>query len=104
MGGSVKIDRSMRSRKSLRMPQDRFSRGGWLLGYPLLRGRVSSMRSFARQPVRQFSAATKTLLTLPSLWTQRTRPQGTWKTAKSAVFHSANSDHLFLKEEKERRT
>src|ERR1700730_17735533 len=41
-------------------------------------------------------AEPKTLLTLPSLWTQRTRPQGTWKTAKSAVFHSANSNHLFL--------
>jgi hypothetical protein len=37
----------------------------------------------------------KTLWTLPSLWTPRTRPQGTWKTAKSAVFHSAHSDHLF---------
>ena len=34
---------------------------------------------------------TKTLLTLPSLWTHRTRPQGTWKLQNS--FHSANSVH-----------
>jgi len=38
--------------------------------------------------------------TLPSLWTQRTRPQVTWKTAKSAVFHSVHTDHSFLEEEK----
>jgi hypothetical protein len=50
--------------------------------------------------VRKFFAEPKTLLTLSSLWTQRTRPQGTWKTAKSAVFHSANSDQFFLEEEK----
>jgi len=29
-------------------------------------------------------ARSKTMWTLPSLWTQRTRPQGTWKTAKTA--------------------
>jgi hypothetical protein len=38
-----------------------------------------------------------------SLWTQRTRPQGTWKTAKSAVSHSAHIDHSFSWEEEERR-
>ena len=49
---------------------------------------------------QMFDAPKTTLLTLSSLWTQRTRPQGTWKTAKNAVFHSANSDHLFSEEEK----
>ena len=42
---------------------------------------------------------TKTMWTLASLWTQRTRPQGSWKSAKSALFHSAHIDHLFLQEE-----
>jgi hypothetical protein len=28
--------------------------------------------------------------------THRTRPQVTWKTAKSAVFHSVHTDYLFL--------
>jgi hypothetical protein len=43
------------------------------------------------------SRQTKTLLTLPSLWTHRTRPQGTWKLQNS--FHSANSAHpLFEKD------
>jgi hypothetical protein len=45
----------------------------------------------------------KTVWTLPSLWTQRTRPQVTWKTAQTAVFHSAHTDHSFLQEEKEQR-
>jgi hypothetical protein len=31
----------------------------------------------------------------------RHTPQGTWKTAKSAVFHSAHSDHLFGRRRKE---
>ena len=33
------------------------------------------------------------LWTLPSLWTPGARPQGTWKTAKSAVSHSDHSHH-----------
>ena len=35
--------------------------------------------------------------TLPSLWTRRTRPRGTWKTAQNAVFHSAHTIILFVK-------
>ena len=31
--------------------------------------------------------------TLPSLWTRRTRPQVTWKTAQNAVLHSAHTHY-----------
>jgi hypothetical protein len=42
--------------------------------------------------------------TLPSLWTHRTRPQGTWKTANHAVFHSAHIDpSCFVEKEGEER-
>jgi hypothetical protein len=53
--------------------------------------------------LRETFGEPKTLLTLPSLWTHRTRPQGTWKLQNS--FHSANSDHLFsrLEEPEEER-
>src|SRR5215467_13603749 len=47
-------------------------------------------------PCRE-SRQPKTPLTLPSLWTHRTRPQGTWKLQNS--FHSANNaHHLFEKD------
>ena len=36
------------------------------------------------------------LWTPPPPWTQRTRPQGAWKTAKNAVSHSAHSHHFHL--------
>ena len=45
--------------------------------------------SFVRPRGSNMFDAPKTLLTLPSLWTYRTRPQG---TAKNAVFHCANSE------------
>ena len=35
--------------------------------------------------------------TLPSLWTRRTRPRGTRKTAQNAVSHSAHTIILFVK-------
>jgi len=50
-----------------------------------------SLKTFARS---------KTVWTLSSLWTHRTRPQVTLKTAKTAVFNSAHTDHCFLEEEK----
>src|SRR5688572_8439438 len=40
----------------------------------------------------------KTVWTLPSLWTHRTRPQGTWKTADS--FPQRPHRSFFLTEEK----
>src|SRR6266851_4353365 len=45
-------------------------------------------------------ARSKTVWTLSSLWTQRTRPQVTLKTAQTTVFNSAHTDHFFLQEEK----
>ena len=43
----------------------------------------------------------KTVWTLTSLWTHRTRPQVTLKTAKNAVFNSAHTHQLVLRKEKE---
>src|SRR5229473_2738087 len=45
-------------------------------------------------------ARSKTVWTLSSLWTQRTRPQVTLKTAQTTDFNSAHTDHFFLQEEK----
>src|SRR6516164_4052206 len=73
---------SVQEKKSLRMPQDRFSRGGWLLRYPPFRG-ASSTPSIMRLT---FFANAKTMWTLPLLWTQRTRPQEFGNLAKNARF------------------
>ena len=43
----------------------------------------------------------KRVWTLTSLWTHRTRPQVTLKTAKAAVFNSAHTHPLVLKKRKE---
>ena len=77
-----------------------FSRGGSPLWYPpfsstrILKGvfRVSTLLNMFER--------SKTMWTLSSLWTQRTRPQVTWKTAKTAVFHTVHIDHFFLAEER----
>ena len=61
--------------------------------------RGSSRGSFVPQPLLKIFERCKTVWTLSSLWTQRTRPQGTWKTAKTAVFHSVHTDRFFLEEE-----
>ena len=42
----------------------------------------------------------KRVWTLTSLWTHRTRPQVTLKTAKNAVFNSAHTHQLVLKRRK----
>src|ERR1700694_1166732 len=73
------------------MPQERFSRREWLLGYPPFRA------SFCQSMRLNIFDETKTMWTLTSLWAQRTRPQGSWKRANSALFHSAHIDHLFFK-------
>jgi len=64
-----------------------------------LHNRVCSIFVIA-SPCRK-SRPTKTPLTLPSLWTPRTRPQGTWKLQSS--FHSANSAHPLFEEPKQKR-
>ena len=43
----------------------------------------------------------KRVWTLTSLWTHRTRPRVTLKTAKTAVFNSAHSHQLVLGKKKE---
>jgi hypothetical protein len=55
---------------------------------------------FRASPLLPKLAQWKTVWTLPSLWTHRTRPQGTWKTAQTAVFHSAHTDRVFLTKKK----
>ena len=40
--------------------------------------------------------------TLPSLWTRKTRPQVTWKTAQHAVSHSAHTHYRFHERKKGR--
>src|SRR2546430_7075663 len=82
--------------KSLRMPQERFSRGGWLLLVSRFFDHAYAHRRSARCEVIRPLRTENTVWTLPSLWTHRTRPQGTWKTAQTAVFHSAHTDHFFL--------
>ena len=45
----------------------------------------------------------KRVWTLTSLWTHRTRPQVTLKTAKNAVFNSAHTHQLVLKRRKNKK-
>src|SRR6202158_5980319 len=82
------------------MPQERFSRGGALPRYPPFRPTRNLEDGFRASTVFETFGRWKTVWTLPSLWTHRTRPQVTWKTAKSAVFHSAHTEHVFFEEEK----
>src|SRR5713226_2356198 len=49
-------------------------------------------------------AWSKTVWTLSSLWTQRTRPQVTLKTAQTTVFNKRPHRSLFLARREERRT
>ena len=76
-----------------------FSRGS-LPRYPPFRPTRNLEDGFRASTVFETFGRWKTVWTLPSLWTHRTRPQVTWKTAKSAVFHSVHTDHSFLEEEK----
>jgi hypothetical protein len=81
-------------------PGSIFSRG-WLLGYSPFPGPRILKSIVQLETCGKLFEGTKTLLTLPSLWTQRTRPQGTWKLQNS--FHSANSDRRFSWKKKEER-
>ena len=42
--------------------------------------------------------------TLPSLWTRKTRPRVTWKTAQNAVSHSAHTHYRVHERKKKRET
>ena len=79
-------------------------RNYFLEGIATLVSPVSTTRNFevvfGVSTLLENVARWKTVWTLPSLWTQRTRPQVTWKTVKSAVFHSVHTDHSFFEEEK----
>jgi len=90
------ITRPMRRKKIAQdAPGTIFSTGGATLVSP-----VSTTRNleagFRASTLFENFARWKTVWTLPSLWTPRTRPQVTWKTAQTAVFHSAHTDHFFL--------
>jgi hypothetical protein len=76
-----------------------FSRGP-LLWHPPFFDHAYRRSRFSRVNVIGHFARWKTVWTLPSLWTHRTRPQVTWKTAKSAVFHSVHTDHSLFEEER----
>jgi len=70
------------SARPCRMPQERSSRGGRSLGIPLFEHAlvseaIASLNIFARS---------KTMWTLPPLWTHRTRPQGFGNLAQNARF------------------
>src|SRR5207244_2915748 len=82
------------------MPEKRFSRGGPPLWCPPFSTTRILEVVFRASTLLEHFARCKTVWTLPSLWTQRTRPQVTWKTAKSAVFHSVHTDHFPYKKKK----
>jgi hypothetical protein len=69
--------------KSLRMPQERFSLGDPYSGIPCFRPRAIVTKAITRLNI---SARSKTMWTLPPLWTHRTRPQGFGNLAKNARF------------------
>jgi hypothetical protein len=77
-----------------------FSRGA-LLGYPPLSTTRIVEGVFRASPLLQHFARWKTVWTLPSLWTQRTRPQGTWKLHQPQFSTAPTPITFFLQEEQE---
>ena len=103
MSDILPIERPMRRNNIAQdAPGTIFSRGAATLVSPFF-DHASPRRVFRASTLLEHFERWKTVWTLPSLWTQRTRPQGTWKTAQTAVFHSVHTDHFFLQEETEER-
>src|SRR5262245_5964874 len=90
--------------KPLRMPQERFHRGAGYSGIPSLRPHASSTKVLRLSMWLKMFAPSKTMWTLPPLWTQRTRPQGFGNLAKSARFPQRPHRLLLSWKRKERRT
>jgi hypothetical protein len=88
-------------KKPTRMPQERFSRGRWLLWYPPLSASRSAIEvPRSRQIVENFCAVEDDV-DADTLWTQRTRPQSLEISQRTRDSHSAHIDHLSLSEEEE---
>src|SRR6266852_2378960 len=83
MSDTLKIAQADTRTKPVRMPQDQRSGSRPTSRSNQLRARVSSRDFQWPQPTRTLFAPTKRAWTLTSLWTQRTRPQVTLKTADS---------------------
>jgi hypothetical protein len=99
-GRLLPIHRLTRENNRSGCPRNDFLEGDRYSGIPRFRPRLSSRVFVAFQCIGKFRTG-KTVWTLPSLWTQRTRPQVTWKTAQTAVFHSVHTDHFFFARRKE---
>ena len=91
----------MRGQNRSGCPRSDFLKGGTLVSPPF-RARVSSQQSAVLQCHVQIFARSKTAWTLSSLWTHKTRPQVTLKTAQTAVFNSVHTDHVFLGKKRRR--
>jgi hypothetical protein len=97
MSDRLPINRPMQGNKTAQdAPRTIFSRGALLWYPPFSTQRTLEGDCRASTRLANFSQW-KTVWTLPSLWTHRTRPQGTWKTAQTAVFHSAHTDQPFTR-------
>ena len=89
------------SARPCRMPQERSSRGGRSLGIPLFEHALVS-EAIASLNI---CARSKTMWTLPPLWTHRTRPTGVWKSRTEREIPTASTSIIvFSKEKEERRT
>jgi hypothetical protein len=103
MSDTLPIHRLVRRKELLRMPQEGFSRGGWRLWYPHFGHGHTPKDGFCGQRHSKISRDGRRCGRCRPCGRKRTRPQATWKTAQTAVFHSAPTDHRFLQEEREQR-
>jgi hypothetical protein len=84
--GMRMIEGHRRPARPCRMSQERFSQGRWLLRYAAAPGDRAALQSISRSAAMMIVAPSKTMWTLPPLWTHRTRPQGFGNLANNARF------------------
>jgi hypothetical protein len=100
MSDMLSSNRAMRRKKTAQdAPGTIFSRES-LSGIPLFLSTCALNAMFRVSPSLELFAPTKTVWTLPSLWTQRTRPQRLAKPQRTRFRTSAHTDCLFLEKKK----
>jgi hypothetical protein len=90
-------------KKPLRMPQERFSRGGRLLWYSRFRGRTSSNDPPNVEVIETFREVEDDVDAATPVDAQNA-PTGVWKSRKEREIPTASTSIIFLFEEEERRT
>ena len=100
MSDMLSSNRAMRREKTAQdVPGTIFS-GGSLSGIPPFSSMCALKAMFRVSSLLELFAPAKTVWTLPSLWTQRTRPQRLAKPQRTRFRTSAHTDYLPLEKKK----